>query len=86
MSDIISTLPVSIRQPDLPRLGLRGIGVDKALGAIAGLLGQAFNSAYVDPYTSLQRRPPAIPEDDLEGRDCCALTQRPRTGSRASSL
>lgn len=69
MSDIISTLPVSIRRPSLPRLGLHRIGVGAALGAIAGLLGQAFNLAYVAPYANLQRRPPVIPEDDLEGRD-----------------
>lgn len=69
MTDIISTAPIAIRRSSLPRLKLRRIGVGGALGAIAGIFGQALNLAYVDPYTSLQRRPPAIPDDDLEGRD-----------------
>jgi hypothetical protein len=40
-----------------------------SLNAIAGLLGHAFNLVYVDPYTSLQRQPAAVPDNDLEGRD-----------------
>jgi|GEM_PF-5634682 len=69
MSDIISTAPISIRCSSLPRPRLPRIGVGAALGAIAGLLGHAFNLAYVAPYTSLQCRPPVIPDNDLEGRD-----------------
>lgn len=69
MTDIISTAPIAIRPARLPRLRLRRIGIGAALGAIAGLIGQAFNLAYVDPFTSLKRRPPVIPDDDLEGRD-----------------
>lgn len=68
MSDIISPVPISIRSSSLPRLRLGRIGVGAALGAIAGLLGHAFNLVYVAPYTSLQRRPPVIP-DDFDGRD-----------------
>lgn len=69
MTDIISTAPISIRRPRLPRLRVRRIGVGAALDAIAGLFGHALNLAYVDPFTSLQRRPPVIPDNDLEGRD-----------------
>lgn len=69
MSDIISTIPTSIRRPSLPRPRLRRIGVGAALAAIAGLFGHALNLAYVDPFTSRQRRPPVIPDNDLEGRD-----------------
>ena len=71
MSDIISPIPVSLRRSSLPRLGLRRIGVGAALGAIAGLLGKAFNLAYVAPYTSLQWKQPVLPDDldDLDGRD-----------------
>lgn len=69
MSDIISTIPIAIRSPSLPRLGLRRIGVGAALAAIAGLFGHALNLAYVDPFAGLQRRPPVIPDNDLEGRD-----------------
>jgi hypothetical protein len=69
MTDIISTAPIPIRYPSPPRLRLRSIGVGAALGAIAGLLGQALNLAYVVPYSRLQRKPTVIPDNDLEGRD-----------------
>ncbi len=69
MTDIISPAPISIccsrlRRPDLPT-----IGIGASLAAIARLFGDALNLAYVEPYTSLQRQPPVIPENDLEGRD-----------------
>ena len=69
MTDIIPTAPISIRCFSLPRLSLPRIGIGASLDAIAGLLGHALNLAYVDPYTSLQRQPPVIPDNDLEGRD-----------------
>ena len=69
MSDIISTIPISIRCSSLRRLRLQRIGMGAALDAIAGLFGHALNLAYVDPYTSLQRQPPVTPDNDLEGRD-----------------
>jgi hypothetical protein len=69
MTDIISTAPTSIHRSSLPRPSLPKIGVGAALGTIAGLVGNAFNLAYVDPYGSLQRKPPIIPDDELEGRD-----------------
>jgi hypothetical protein len=69
MTDIISTAPIPIRDSSPPRFRLRRIGAGAALGAIAGLLSQAFNLAYVDPYSSLQRKPTVIPDNDLEGRD-----------------
>jgi hypothetical protein len=69
MSDTICTPPIAIRRFGLPQLSLSGIGVGASLDAIAGLLGYAFNLAYVDPYTGLQRRPTVIPDHDLEGRD-----------------
>ena len=69
MTDIISTAPISIRCSSLPRPSMPKIGIGAALEAITGLLGRAFNLAYVDPYTSLQRQPPIIPDNDLEGRD-----------------
>ncbi|MGE3876518.1 MAG: hypothetical protein AB7F74_26485 [Parvibaculaceae bacterium] len=68
MSDMICTPPITVRRFGLPRLELSRIGVSASLCAIAGLLGYAFNLAYVDPYTSLQR-PAVIPDNDLEGRD-----------------
>jgi hypothetical protein len=69
LTDIISTAPTSIHRSSLPRPGLPKISVGAALGTIVGLVGNAFNLAYVDPYSGVQRKPPIIPDDDLEDRD-----------------
>ena len=36
---------------------------------MSGLLGDAFGMAYVEPFTIHRRRPPVVPDDDLDGRD-----------------
>lgn len=69
MTDIIPTAPILIRRASLPRPGLPRIGIGASLHAIARLLGHALDLAYVAPYSSLQGRPPGIPDDDSEGRD-----------------
>lgn len=69
MTDIISTIPVEIRSFSLPLSRLRRIGVVASLNAMTGLLGQALNLAYADPYNSLQRKSPVVPDIDLNGRD-----------------
>jgi hypothetical protein len=69
MTDIFTIVPITIRSPNLPRLGFPRLGIGASLAAISGLLGDAFNLAYVDPYTSLRRQPQVVPDDDLEGRD-----------------
>lgn len=69
MTDIISTVPISFRRSSMPRLSLPRIGIAASLDAIAGLFGHALYLAYVDPYSSLQRQPPVIPDNDLDGRN-----------------
>ena len=69
MTDIIHTAPISIRRASLPRPSLPRIGISASLYAIAGLFGHALDLAYVAPYTSRQRQPPVMPENDSDGRD-----------------
>ena len=69
MTDISTTAPITVRRLNLPRLSFPRLGIGASLAAISGLVGDAFNMAYVDPYTSLRRRPQVVPDDDLEGRD-----------------
>jgi hypothetical protein len=68
MTDITTTAPISIRCFSLPRPSLPRIGIGASLDAIARLIGDALNLAYVDPYIS-RRPPPAAFDEDLEGRD-----------------
>jgi hypothetical protein len=69
MTDITATAPITIRSPSLPRPSIPRVAIEASLAAIARLLGDALNLAYVDPYTSLRRQPPVVLDDDLEGRD-----------------
>ena len=69
MTDIIITAPISIRRSGLPKLWLPTIARGASLDAIARLIGDALNLAYVDPYTSLRRQPRVTPDNELEGRD-----------------
>lgn len=67
MTDIIPIAPNSIRRSSLPRLSLPKIDIGASLYAIARLWSHALDLAYVAPYTN--RRPPVIPDKDIEGRD-----------------
>ena len=69
MTDISTIAPITIRRLNLPRLSFPRLEIGASLAAISGLVGDAFNMAYVDPYTSLRRQPQVVPDDDLEGRD-----------------
>ena len=69
MTDISTTAPITIRRLNLPRLSFPRLEIGASLAAISGLVGDALNMAYVDPYTSLRRQPQIVPDDDLEGRD-----------------
>ena len=69
MTDISTIAPITVRRLSLPRPSLPRLAIGASLVAISGLLGDAFKMAYVDPYTSLGRRPQVVPDDDLEGRD-----------------
>jgi hypothetical protein len=63
------TAPITSRRLSLPRLSFPRLAIGASLNAVFGLLGDALKMAYVDPYTSLPRKPHVIPDDDLEGRD-----------------
>ncbi|MGO4834381.1 hypothetical protein AB4144_19170 [Rhizobiaceae sp. 2RAB30] len=69
MADIPNTWPITIRdlKPLGPRLPRLKIGA--SLIAVSGLIGDAFNMAYVAPYAGLRRQAQIIQDDDLEGRD-----------------
>ena len=69
MTDMSTTAPITIRRFKLPRPSFTRLEIGASLAAISGLVGDAFNMAYVDSYTSLRRQPQVIPDDDLEGRD-----------------
>lgn len=69
MTDISTTAPNTIRRLNLPWLSFPRPAIGASLAAIPGLVGDAFKMAYVDPYTSLRRQMPAVPDDDLEGRN-----------------
>ena len=66
MTDIATDAPI-VRRLNLPRL--RFAKIVASLVAISGLVGDAFQMAYVDPYTSFRRQVHVVPDDDLEGRD-----------------
>ena len=69
MTDISTTAPITIRRLNLPRLNFPRLEISASLAAISGLLGDALNMVYVDPYTSLRHQSQVAPDDDLEGRD-----------------
>jgi len=69
MADISIFAPTTVRRLGLSRPSFPRLAIGTSLNAMAGLIGDAFSMAYVDPYTSLRRQPPSVPDDDLEGRD-----------------
>jgi len=62
--DISDDLAVTIRPLKLPLLT-----ISASFDAIAKLIGDALNMAYVQPYSGLRRREQIVPDDDLDGRD-----------------
>ncbi|MEQ1954052.1 hypothetical protein [Mesorhizobium sp. CN2-181] len=69
MTDIPGIAPIVIRRPDLQRLKIPMLKIGASLAAMFGLLGDAINMAYVEPYTIHRRRPQVASDDDLDGRD-----------------
>ena len=69
MTDISPIAPIAIRHSNLQRINIPRLGIGASLAAISALVGDAFNMAYVVPYTGLHRQPQVVPDDDLEGRD-----------------
>jgi hypothetical protein len=69
MTDVPTTAPITVRRLNLPRLSLPRLGIGASLAAISGLVGDALNMAYVEPFTIHRRRPTVVQDDNLEGRD-----------------
>ena len=69
MTDISTPAPITVRRLNLPGLSFPRLEIGASLAAISGLVGDALNMAYVDPYTSLRPQPQVVPDDDFEGRD-----------------
>jgi hypothetical protein len=69
MTDIIITRPISLRSPSLPRLVFPKLGIGRVISKISTSIVQAFEMAYVAPFSAMQRKPAMAFDDDLEGRD-----------------
>jgi len=67
MTDAVT--PRIVRNSGLPRPNFPVLRIAASLAAISALVGDAFKMAYVDAYTPRPRRPHAVREDDLDGRD-----------------
>ena len=66
MTDIIITTPIAIRRPGLQ---LPKLAIGRAISEISNSIVQAFEMAYVAPFSAMQRKPSIIFDEDLEGRD-----------------
>ena len=69
MTDIIITTPISLRRPSLPRLELPKLGIGRVISEVSIAILQAFEMAYVAPFSVIQRKPSVVFDEDLEGRD-----------------
>jgi hypothetical protein len=69
MTDISGVAPTADRRSNWQRLNIPALRIGASFFAISVLFGAAFKMTYVDPYTSLRRRPQVVPDDDLGGRD-----------------
>ena len=65
MTDII----ISIRRPSLLRLQLPKLHIGRAISEISSAIVQAFEMAYVSPFSAMQPKHPLVLDADLEGRD-----------------
>ncbi|WP_137931365.1 hypothetical protein [Mesorhizobium comanense] len=69
MTDMPTSAPITSRHSNLQRLSVPVHRIAASLIAMSAVLGAALKMAYVEPYTGQGRRPRALPDDDLEGRD-----------------
>ena len=70
MTDITSTTPITLRRPRLLRLEIPKLEIGKKAEAVSKAVMQAFEMAYVAPFSIPQRKVPvAVDDADLEGRD-----------------
>ena len=69
MTDIIITTPITIRRPSPLRLQLPKLAKGRAISEISSAIMQAFEMAYVAPFSAMQPKHPIALDADLEGRD-----------------
>jgi hypothetical protein len=50
-------------------LALPKLGIGRAISEISSSIVQAYEMAYVEPFTAMQRKPSIVFDEDLEGRD-----------------
>ena len=68
MTAIITT-PIAVRRPSLPRVQLPKLALGHAISEISSTIVQAFEMAYVAPFSAMQPKHPIVLDADLEGRD-----------------
>ena len=69
MTDIFTTVLITIRRPSLLPLQLPKLAIGRAISEIPSAIVQAFEMAYVTPFNTPQIKPPVALDADLEGRD-----------------
>jgi hypothetical protein len=70
MTDITTTAPISIRHQSLQFPKFPKLEIGRKVEAISKAVMQAFEMAYLAPFSTPQRKPPvAVDDADLEGRD-----------------
>ena len=68
MTDTIAT-PIAVRRPSPPRLRLPKLGLCLAISEISSAIVQAFEMAYVAPFSAIEPKHRIVLDADLEGRD-----------------
>jgi len=69
MTDIPTSAPVAFRRSKSRRPSFPRLGIGASLAALCASLGNAFELAYVDPYTDRKLRSQVAPEDGDGRRD-----------------
>jgi hypothetical protein len=69
MADITTPALTTLRREGVPSLTLPRLRIGNMFLSMGRAIGQAMEMAYVSPYRTTARRPPATDDANLEGRD-----------------
>lgn len=69
MTDISIRTPKAIFSWSLPRLKFPKFAIGTALANTSEAIREAFEMAYVAPFSAMQRGPSIVRDEDIEGRD-----------------
>jgi hypothetical protein len=69
MTELITSAPLTIRFPYLPRVKFPKLGFGATIVSVSTGIRLAFCMAYVEPFKTPQRQPLIFIDFDLEGRD-----------------